>query len=101
MDILAHPGLITLEEAELATKNGVHLEITARKGHSLTNGHVAALAAQTGAKLVIDTDTHEPGDLITDAFAETVLLGAGLSRERIAGVLNNSRELAEKAKNRR
>jgi histidinol phosphatase-like PHP family hydrolase len=98
VDILAHPGLITKEEAELAFKNGVHLEITARKGHSLSNGHVAKIAAETGARLVIDTDTHEPGDLITDEFARNVLLGAGLGADAIAAVFQNSKSLAAKAR---
>lgn len=97
VDILAHPGLITKEEASLAARNGVHLEISSRKGHSLSNGHVAKIAAETGAKLVMDTDTHEPGDLITDEFAHTILLGAGLNDERINVVLRNSRELAARA----
>ena len=97
VDILAHPGLISKEEAELAAGNGVYLEITARKGHSLSNGHVASLAGETGAKLVIDTDTHEPGDLITDELARNILLGAGLGAEKVAAVLRNSRELAAKA----
>src|SRR5512142_3334732 len=82
VDILAHPGLISRDEAELAAKNGVCRANTARKGHSLSNGHVARIAAETAAKLVIDTDTHEPGDLITDEFATSVLLGAGLSRQQ-------------------
>ena len=43
VDILAHPGLITPEEATLAAERGVALEITTRAGHSLTNGHVAAM----------------------------------------------------------
>ncbi len=98
VDILAHPGMITKEEADLAAKNGVYLEITSRKGHSLSNGHVARIAGEAGAKLVIDTDTHEPGDLITDEFAKAVLLGAGLKGEQIDSVFKNSRELAEKAK---
>ncbi len=97
VDILAHPGLITKEESEYAARNGVYLEITSRKGHSLSNGHVARMAEETGAKLVIDTDTHEPGDLITDEFARQVLLGAGLSEKRMAEVVRNSRELADKA----
>ena len=100
VDILAHPGLITKEEATLAAKNGVHLEISTRKGHSLSNGHVAKIAAEAGARLVIDTDTHEPGDLVTDEFAQTVLLGAGLSREQLDAVFRNSRELAAKANSR-
>jgi histidinol phosphatase-like PHP family hydrolase len=97
VDILAHPGLITKEEAELASKNGVHLEITARKGHSLSNGHVAWRAGEAGAKLVIDTDAHEPGDLITDEFARNILLGAGLSTAAITAIFQNSKNLAAKA----
>ncbi len=97
VDILAHPGLITKEEAELAVKNGVHLEITARKGHSLSNGHVAKRAGESGAKLVIDTDAHEPGDLVTDEFARNILLGAGLSTDAIAAIFQNSKSLAAKA----
>ncbi|HET7318493.1 MAG TPA: histidinol phosphate phosphatase domain-containing protein, partial [Nitrospirota bacterium] len=95
--ILAHPGLISRDEAKLAAKNGVCLEITSRKGHSLSNGHVARGAIAAGAALVIDTDTHEPGDLITDEFAENILLGAGLNKERIEEVFRNSRELASQA----
>jgi putative hydrolase len=97
VDILAHPGLITKEEAELASKNGVYLEITARKGHSLSNGHVALRAGEAGAKLVIDTDAHEPGDLITDEFAQNILLGAGLSTAAITAIFQNSKSLAAKA----
>ena len=41
VDILAHPGIITEEEAALAAENEVFLEISSRRGHSLTNGHVA------------------------------------------------------------
>lgn len=96
VDILAHPGLITKEEAELAAKKNVFIEITSRKGHSLSNGHVAKVAQEAGARLVIDTDSHEPGDLITDEHAKNVLLGAGLSSDEVAGVFRNSRELAEK-----
>ena len=51
----------------------------------------------SGAKLVIDTDTHEPGDLVTDDYARTVLLGAGLTAKQAAQVFRNSRELANKA----
>jgi histidinol phosphatase-like PHP family hydrolase len=97
VDILAHPGLITREEAALAAKNGVYLEISTRKGHCLSNGHVAKMAEKAGAKLVIDTDTHEPGDLVTDEFARTVLLGAGITGKKADDIFRSSRELADKA----
>ncbi|MFA5336637.1 MAG: histidinol phosphate phosphatase domain-containing protein [Candidatus Omnitrophota bacterium] len=96
IDILAHPGLISLKDAKTAAKHGVHLEISAKKGHSLTNGHVAKIAMQSGAKLVINTDSHEPGDLITGEMALSVLLGSGLTAAQAAGVLRNSAALLRK-----
>ncbi|MEW5723787.1 MAG: histidinol phosphate phosphatase domain-containing protein [Thermodesulfobacteriota bacterium] len=78
VDLLAHPGLLTEEEAALAAEKGVLLEISTRRGHSLTNGHVARLARAAGAGLVINTDTHVVGDLVDDEFARLVVRGAGL-----------------------
>lgn len=92
-DMLAHPGFITKQDAALAARKGVYLEITARKGHSLTNGHVAKVATDAGANLVINTDSHEPGDLITLEFAKQVLAGAGLDKKAVAKAIQNSREI--------
>lgn len=78
VDILAHPGLITLEEARLAAANGIFLELSARKGHCLTNGHVASLARQAGAKLLLNSDAHDEQDLLTTPFATAIIHGAGL-----------------------
>jgi histidinol phosphatase-like PHP family hydrolase len=82
VDILAHPGFITRQEAELAAANNVYLELTGRKGHSLTNGYVAKMAEEAGALLVVNADAHGPGDFLTAEMAEKVALGAGLSKER-------------------
>jgi len=82
VDILAHPGFITREEALLAKQQGVYLELTGRKGHSLTNGYVAKIAAETGALLMVNADAHGPGDFLTAEMARMVALGAGLSEEQ-------------------
>ncbi len=81
IDILAHPGLITIEDAELAGENGICLEITSRSGHNRTNGHVARVAGEAGADLVVNTDTHAPEDLMTDEMALKVAIGAGLDEK--------------------
>ncbi len=78
VDILAHPGALSLADAEAAAANGVALEITGRKGHSLANGHVARLAASTGAEALINSDAHAPGDLMDAERAWAVALGAGM-----------------------
>lgn len=81
VDILAHPGFITLEEAQHARDNGVALEITSRGSHCKTNGHVARMAQQAGAHMIVNSDTHAPGDLIDLATALQIALAAGLTRE--------------------
>jgi len=78
VDILAHPGLLSLEEAQLAAANGIFLEISARKGHCLTNGHIASLAQQAGAKLLLSSDAHSEQDLLTPSLADAIIHGAGL-----------------------
>lgn len=93
INILAHPGLITLEDAKLAASKNIYLEITARKGHSLANGHVVKIAREAAAKIVLNTDSHTPENLITKDFAEEVLLGAGLDKKEIGQVFKNSEEL--------
>lgn len=80
VDILAHPGLIREAEVRLAAQRGVALEISARKGHCLANGHVARLAKKFGAALVLNTDAHGPEDLIDLDFALCVARAAGLGR---------------------
>lgn len=97
VDILAHPGLITPHDAALAAINGVFLEVSARKGHGFANGHVVKMARDAGATMVLDSDAHEPGDLLTRDFAMNVARGAGLSDEDAVALLDdNPRNLLSK-----
>jgi histidinol phosphatase-like PHP family hydrolase len=101
VDILAHPGMITLEEARQAVANGIYLEITSRRGHSLSNGHVALVAREAGAGLVVNTDAHEPGDMIDQAMARLVAAGAGLSSDEVeAATVTHPWALVERAQAR-
>jgi putative hydrolase len=98
VDILAHPGLLTEEEAALAATNGLSLELTSRCGHSLTNGHVAQVARLTGTRLIVNTDTHAPGDMMGQARARLVALGAGLTEEEAhAALVTNAWDLVSRA----
>lgn len=83
VDILAHPGLLTPEEARLAAANGIFLEISARKGHCLSNGHVARMARAAGARLLVNSDAHDPEDLLTPDFSLSLAVGAGLDRQEV------------------
>ena len=86
-DILAHPGLISKEDAMLAADVGVCLEITARCGHNRANGHVVRMAKEVGADMIVGTDSHSPEDLVTDEEALKIAMGAGLSEKHAQDVL--------------
>ena len=96
VDILAHPGLITRDEAVLAVENEVFLEISGRAGHSFTNGHVAKIATETGAALILNSDAHSPHDLMSEEFAVKIVEGSGLPEGSLGVLLSNSRRLLDR-----
>jgi histidinol phosphatase-like PHP family hydrolase len=96
-DILAHPGIISTEDLLLAKEKGVTLEITSRKGHSLSNGYVAKEAMKFGVPLCINSDAHSPSDLITKETAIRILLASGIEENRIDLIFENSKAIVEKA----
>ncbi len=79
VNVLAHPGLISLEDALLAAKNNVALEITSRGGHNRTNGHVVLVARETACRIVVDSDAHAPHDLLDERAKFIIAKGAGLT----------------------
>lgn len=90
VDLLAHPGLLSEEEARLAAEREIFLEITARQGHCLANGRVVAVGRAAGARLLVNSDAHAPDDLLSRAHAERVALGAGLSEDEMKVVLDEN-----------
>jgi histidinol phosphatase-like PHP family hydrolase len=94
-DILAHPGFISEADAREAANRGVALEISGRRGHSLTNGYVAALARAVGAAVIFGSDAHSPDDIYDRAGAEAVLRGAGLSAQEVAAAFGYAQRLAK------
>ncbi|MDB4285297.1 histidinol phosphate phosphatase domain-containing protein [bacterium] len=95
-DILSHPGMISAADAGMAARKGVHLEITTRKGHSLANGHVARIGLETGAPLILGTDSHGPADLTPRDRAEKIARGAGLRQGEVRKMFANAERLARK-----
>ncbi len=98
IDILAHPGHLSKDVAATAAKNGVMIEITTRKGHNATNKEVAAAALAAGAKMILNTDTHMPEDLLTKETIEKTLSFAGLPAGYHEIMLKNSKEIIFKYK---
>lgn len=98
IDLLAHPGVIDRDIVARAAEIGIYLEISARAGHSLGNGRLVALARDVGALdyLVVSSDAHAPGDLLTQALRRAVCLGAGLTHIETDHVQRNADTLWKK-----
>jgi len=79
VDVLAHPGLISVRDAREAARRSIALEITSRAGHNRANGHVAMVAREAGCIVVVDSDAHGPHDLLSAGARRLVARGAGLS----------------------
>ena len=86
------------EMAAFAAKNGVNIEITTRKGHSATNKEVVKMALKAGAKIVFNTDTHTPENMLTLELMEKTLSEAGLAKDYYQTMLENSLEIVNKYK---
>jgi putative hydrolase len=96
IDFLAHPGFISSDELMIAQQKGIPLELSARCGHSLTNGYLVAMTRQYKIKLIINSDAHSHLDLLTSELWRKVGLGAGLSEEELKKVGKNSEEILNK-----
>jgi histidinol phosphatase-like PHP family hydrolase len=92
-DILAHPGFITEQDAQLAAEHGVALEITYRAEHSLTNGHVVTVGRAAGVRWTINSDGHTSSDLLDDDTVRRIGIGAGMSRKELDETLRVSETL--------
>ena len=90
VDILAHPGHMTVEVAELAAKNNVFIEITTRRGHCITNAHVAKMASEAGALMLLNSDTHDEDDLLSDQTTKDVLRQAGINSRKFKQILESN-----------
>lgn len=93
VDILAHPGLVSDEDAAYAAERGVRFEITTRPGHALTNGHVAMAARRHGVRCVINNDAHHSRDFVNPDHRLAVALGAGLTTAEVTAAEAESRTL--------
>jgi histidinol phosphatase-like PHP family hydrolase len=99
-DILSHPGKIKREDVILAAKKGVALELTTRKSHSVTNSHVYGLARSNKARLVLDTDSHSPDNLISDEEAVKFLTALGLGPDEIKCIFRNSKDIVSRIRSK-
>lgn len=81
VDILAHPGLLTHEDAAFAAERGVLLELTTAPVHCLANAHVAAMAKEYGCGMVFGGNVKQIFDFASQELRNNALKGACLTQD--------------------
>lgn len=92
-DILAHPGLLTYEEAILCKKNDIFLELTTNKNHAQANGHIVKIGKKAEVKFILNSDSHNPQEMLTIEQSKSILLGSGLNKKETEKVLQENTKL--------
>lgn len=95
VDLLAHPGLIDPQDAAMAAAAGVFLEVSTRKGHSLSNGWVVRRAQEAGARILVNSDTHAPEDVLDAQSRARVALGAGMTGQEVERAWANALDVIQ------
>jgi len=92
IDILAHPGMISEEDARLAARRGIFLEVTSRRGHCRTNRHVVEQARKAGARIILNNDSHSPEDIIAPEDLVKTGIDSGLTQPEIDAIYLNLKD---------
>ena len=65
------------------------MEVTARKGHCDTNRYVVKQAKKYGAKLILNSDSHSPEDILEPGKFTNIALDSGLTKKDIKLIYRN------------
>ena len=95
IDILAHPGNISKEDAGLAKERGVFLELTTRKGHSRGNKYAVEMFKTAGVGLAINNDAHTPEDILEPKELKDTALSCGLDQDEISRIYAAEKKFLE------
>lgn len=83
-DILYCPGLIDDNTAEIAVKNKVYLEISTHQKHAYCNAHIAKIAREHGAKIVLGSNANSLEEIHTPLMQELICNGANIKMSEVS-----------------
>jgi len=96
VDVLAHPGHLSEENALKARENKIFIEITAREMHRAENPEIVKICKKFNLETVINTDAHSASELIDYAKAKEVGLKSGLSEDEVKQANENAKKIFKK-----
>ncbi len=96
VDILAHPGTITDNQAQKAANNNVAFELSARDCYRYSNKDIAEKAFRHGANLVINSDGHYESAMLTEEKILGVAKNANLTKEQLQNIKDSTVNLVKR-----
>lgn len=88
VDILAHAGPLTAEDARLAAAAGVYIELSAHPAHRPLNAALVRVGRPQGVAFLVNSDAHHGDGMLTEERAAEVAREAGLPEDDMEAVLH-------------
>lgn len=96
VDVLAHPGHLSEENALKAKESKAFIEITTREVHKSENQEIIKICKKFDLEMVIDTDAHSTHELIDYEDALMVGLNAELTEDDVKKANENAKKIFKK-----
>ncbi len=83
VNVLAHPSYITDEQVIKSLKTGTAFELSARDCYNYANKQIAETVMQNGGKMIINSDSHQVGAMLSREKVLSTAQTANLTSEQI------------------
>ncbi len=86
VDVLAHPGYIEDEQVIKSLETGTAFELSARDSYNYANKQIAETVMRNGGKMLINSDSHQVGAMLSQAKVLQTAKIANLTTEQLEAV---------------
>lgn len=96
VNVLAHPSYITKEQVVASLKTGTAFELSARDCYNYANKQIAETVLQNGGKMVINSDSHQIGAMLSKHKVLETAKIANLTEEQLSNLKNDTVDIVHK-----
>ncbi len=86
VNVLAHPSYITDEQVIKSLKTGTAFEISARDCYNYANKQIAETVEKNGGKMLINSDSHQEGAMLSQTKILNTAKIANLTKEQLDNI---------------
>ncbi len=90
VNVLAHPSYITDEQVIKSLETGTAFELSARDCYNYANKQIAETVMKNGGKMIINSDSHQEGAMLSHIKVMKTAETANLTKEQIDNIKSDT-----------